>query len=50
MSKSYLSAPDLSWDAMLQMAKIELELIPDHDMYAFFDKVGRDRISYISNR
>ena len=25
----YLSAPGLSWDAMLKMTKIEAELIPD---------------------
>ena len=34
----YLSAPGLSWDAMLKMAKIELELIPEPDMYIFFKK------------
>ena len=46
----YLSAPGLTWDAMLKMAKIELELIPDLDMYIFFEKGTRDGISYISNR
>ena len=39
-----------SWDAMLKMAKIELELIPDPDVYIFFEKGTRGRISYISNR
>ena len=39
----YLSAPGLSWDAML-------EFIPDHDMYIFFEKDTRGVISYISNR
>ena len=34
----YLSAPGLSWDAMLKMATIELELISDPDMYIFFEK------------
>ena len=29
----YLSAPRLSWDAMLKMIKIELKVIPDPDMY-----------------
>ena len=29
----YLSSPGLIWDAMLKMTKIELELIPDIDMY-----------------
>ena len=32
----YLSAPSLSWDAMLKMTIIKLELIPDPDMYIFF--------------
>ena len=35
----YLSAPTLSWDAMLNMTKVELKLIPDPDMYIFFKKV-----------
>ena len=46
----YLSAPRLNWDAMLKMTKIELELIPDPDMYIFFEKGIRGEISYISNR
>ena len=29
----HLSAADLSWDAMLKMTKIELELIPYLDMF-----------------
>ena len=28
----YLSKPGLSWDVMLKIIKIELELIPDPDM------------------
>ena len=28
----------ISWDARLKMTKIELELIPDPDMYMFFEK------------
>ena len=46
----YLSTPGLSWDAMFKMIKIELELIPDPDMYIFFEKGTRGSISYISNR
>ena len=35
---------------MLKMTKIELELIPDSDMYMFFEKGTRGRIFYGSNR
>ena len=34
----YLSAPGLTWDAMLKIKKIKLELIPDPDMFIFFEK------------
>ena len=46
----YLSAPALSWDAMLNMTKVELELITDPDMYIFFEKGMSGKVSYISNR
>ena len=46
----YLSAPGLSWDAMLKMTKVKLELIIDPDIYIFFEKGKRGGISYISNR
>ena len=46
----YLSVPGLSWDAILRMRKIELEVIPDPDMYIFFEKGTRDGTSYIYNR
>ena len=45
----YLSTPDSSWDAMLNMTKVELEFIPDRDMYILFEKVTRGGVSYISN-
>ena len=45
-----MSAPGLSWDAMLKMAKIKLELITDPDMYIFFEIGTRGGVSYISNR
>ena len=45
----YLSAPTLSWDAMLNRTKVELELIPDPDMYIFFEKGTRGGVSYVSN-
>ena len=32
------------------MIKIELEVIPDPEMYTFFEKGTRGRIYYISNR
>ena len=43
----YLSIPALSWDAMVDMTKVNLELIPDLDMYILFQK--STRVSYISN-
>ena len=49
-SSHYLSAPALRWDAMLNMTKVELELISDPDIYIFFEKGTRGGVSYISNR
>ena len=46
----YLSAPAISWDAMLNMTKLELEIIPDPDMYIFFEKGTKGGVSYISSR
>ena len=46
----YLSAAALSWDSMLSMAKVKLELISDVDMYFLFEKGMRDGVSYISRR
>ena len=46
----YLTAPGLSWNAMLKMTKIDLELIPDPDMYILFEKDTKGVIFYISNR
>ena len=45
----YLSTPFLSWDAMLNMTKLKLELISDPDMYILFEKGMRGGVSYISN-
>ena len=46
----YLTAPTLSWDAMFNMTKVELQLIPDPDMYIFFEKVMIGGVCHISNR
>ena len=46
----YLSAQASSWDAVLSMTKVELDLISDVDMYLFFEKGMRGGVSYISKR
>ena len=46
----YLSAATLRWDTMLNMKKVELELIPYLDLYIFFAKGARGGVFYISNR
>ena len=50
MSSHYLNVSALSWDEMLSVTKVELELITDPDMYIFFEKGMRGGVSYISNR
>ena len=46
----YFTSPGLSWDAMLKMTEIELELMSDVDMFQFIEKGMRGGISYIANR
>ena len=46
----YLSAPALSWDALANMTKNQLEIITDLDMYISFEKGMRGGVSYIFNR
>ena len=46
----YFSSPGLSWDVMLKMIGIELELITDNDMHLFIEKGMRRGISYIAKR
>jgi hypothetical protein len=46
----YVSAPHLSFDAMLKMTKIELELLTDVEMYNFLDHNIRGGICVVSNR
>ena len=45
----YLSAPVLSWDAMLNITKVEIELISDIDVHSFEEGM-RIGVSYISKR
>ena len=42
--------PGLSWDAILKMTNIQLELMTDIDMFQFIEKGLRGGISYIANR
>ena len=46
----YFTSPSLSWDAMLKMTKIKLELMIDVDMYQFIEKGMRGGVGYIANR
>ena len=46
----YFSSPGLSWDAMLKLTGIELDLISEIDMHLFIEKGMRGGISYIAKR
>ena len=41
----YFSSPGLSWDAMLKMTKVKLELISDVNVQLFIEKGMRGGIS-----
>ena len=45
-----MNTPVISWNAMLNMEKVELELLADPDMYIFFEKGMRGGASYNSTR
>ena len=46
----YFTSPGLSWDAMLKMTDIKLELMADIDMFQFIETGLRGGVSYIANR
>ena len=46
----YFTSPGLSWDAMLKMTNIKLELMTDIDMFQFIEKSMHGGVSYIANR
>ena len=46
----YFTSPSLSWDAMLKMTNIKLELMTDIDIFQFIEKGMHGGVSYIANR
>ena len=46
----YFTSPGLSWDALLKMTNIKLELMTDIDMFQFIERGMRGGISYTANR
>ena len=50
LSALFIISYYLSWDAMLSMIKVELELISDRDTHLSFEKGMRGGVSYTSKR
>ena len=46
----YFSSPGLSWDGILKMTRIKLELVSDINKHLFIEKGLKGRISYICKR
>ena len=46
----YFTSLGLSWNAMLKMTNIKLELMTDIDMFQFIEKGMRGGVSYIANK
>ena len=46
----YFTSPALSWDTMLKMTNIKLELMTDIDTFQFIKKGMHSGVSYITNR
>ena len=46
----YLTLPGYSWDALLKLTNVELELLTDSNMYLFIEKGLRGGISMVSHR
>ena len=46
----YFTSPGLSWDAVLKITNVKLELMTDINMYQFIEKGMCGGVSYIANR
>jgi hypothetical protein len=46
----YITLPSFAWDACLKLTGVQLDLLTDPDMYAFFEEGIRGGVSVISHR
>ena len=46
----YFNLPGLSWDAMLKMTGVKLDLISDNDIHLLIKKGIKSEVSYIAKR